>query len=178
MVAVLYPMTKASAATMGDQRSRGMTQEDLEAAWRAHYPALVRRLTIVVGDPHEGEDLAQTTFERALGALDRFQGDDVRGWLYTIGMRLAINERRRRLRLHEFLTRLQPDPAFIDVDPDLWKALHALDRRTRAAIVLSVLDGYRYQEIATMLDVPAGTIGSWITRGKASLRATLGDGDP
>ena len=64
------------------------------------------------------------------------------------------------------------------MDPDLWKALQALDRRTRAAIVLSVLDGYRYQEISTMLDVPAGTVGSWITRGKAQLRAALEEREP
>ena len=73
--------------------------------------ALVRRLTVIVGDPHEAEDLAQTTFERALGALDRFDGGDVRGWLYTIGVRLAINESRRRRRLNEFLSRLEPDLA-------------------------------------------------------------------
>ena len=56
--------------------------------------------------------------------------------------------------------------------------MQALDRRTRAAIVLSVLDGYRYQEISAMLDVPAGTIGSWITRGKAQLRAALDEDEP
>ena len=153
-------------------------RETIEAAYVAHYAALVRRLTVVVGDPYEAQDLAQATFERALGALDRFDGDDLRGWLYTIGLRLAINESRRRRRLHEFLSRTEPDLAFIQVDPDLWSALQALDRRTRAAIVLSVLDGYRYQEISEMLDVPAGTIGSWITRGKALLRARLDDGEP
>ena len=152
--------------------------ETIEAAYLAHHSALVRRLTVIVGDPHEAEDLAQTTFERALAALDRFDGTDVRGWLYTIGVRLAINERRRRKRLQDFLSRSEPDLSFIQVDPDLWRALQALDLRTRAAIVLSVLDGYRYQEISAMLDVPAGTIGSWITRGKAQLRSILGEGEP
>ena len=113
-----------------------------------------------------------------MGSLDRFDGGNLRGWLYTIGLRLALNERRRRSRLHDFLGRTEPDLAFIEVDPDLWKALGALDRRTRAAIVLSVLDGYRYQEISAMLDVPAGTIGSWITRGKVQLRAALEEDVP
>jgi len=153
-------------------------REAIEAAYEAHYAALVRRLTVVVGDPHEAEDLAQTTFERALGAADRFDGGDVRAWLYTIGLRLAINESRRRLRLARFLSRSEPDLTFIQVDPDLWHALGTLDRRTRAAIVLSVLDGYRYQEISAMLDVPAGTIGSWITRGKAQLRDALAEEEP
>ena len=175
---MLSRWSKSLAADAGDTRRGPVTKNALEAAYQSHYPSLVRRLTVIVGDPHEAEDLAQTTFERALGALDRFDGGDLRGWLYTIGVRLAINERRRRRRLHEFLSRLEPDLAFIDVDPDLWKALQALDRRTRAAIVLSVLDGYRYQEISAMLDVPAGTVGSWITRGKAQLRATLEAHEP
>lgn len=175
---MLSGWSKSSAAREGDAHRQPVTKDTIEAAYQSHYPALVRRLTVIVGDPHEAEDLAQTTFERALGALDRFDGGDLRGWLYTIGVRLAINESRRRRRLHEFLSRLEPDLAFIDVDPDLWKALQALDRRTRAAIVLSVLDGYRYQEISAMLDVPAGTVGSWITRGKAQLRASLGTDEP
>ncbi|MFN8623741.1 MAG: RNA polymerase sigma factor [Chloroflexota bacterium] len=159
---------EASPARLDEQARRA-----IEAAYEAHHAGLVRRLAIVVGDPYEAQDLAQATFERALAALDRFDGTDIRGWLYTIGMRLAINERRRRKRLQDFLSRTEPDLSYIQVDPDLWHALQGLDRRTRAAIVLSVLDGYRYQEISAMLDVPAGTIGSWITRGKAQLRSIL-----
>ena len=171
--------SEASAIEAHEEpRPQVTSPQAIESAYHAYYPALVRRLTVIVGDPHEAEDLAQTTFERALGALDRFDGGDVRGWLYTIGVRLAINESRRRRRLQDFLSRLEPDLAFIDVDPDLWKALQALDRRTRAAIVLSVLDGYRYQEISAMLEVPAGTVGSWITRGKAQLRAALEEREP
>jgi RNA polymerase sigma-70 factor, ECF subfamily len=164
---------EASESRLGEQDRRA-----IEAAYEAHHAALVRRLAIVVGDPHEAQDLAQATFERALTAMDRFDGADIRGWLYTIGMRLAINERRRRKRLQDFLSRSEPHLSYIQVDPDLWHALQGLDRRTRAAIVLSVLDGYRYQEISAMLDVPAGTIGSWITRGKAQLRAVLDEEQP
>lgn len=170
--------SEASAIEARESRPAAVSPQAIETAYHAYYPSLVRRLTVIVGDPHEAEDLAQTTFERALGALDRFDGGDTRGWLYTIGVRLAINESRRRRRLNEFLSRLAPDLTFIDVDPDLWKALQGLDRRTRAAIVLSVLDGYRYQEISAMLDVPAGTVGSWITRGKAQLRTALEEREP
>lgn len=170
--------SEVSAIEGQERRLGAVGPQAIESAYHAYHAALVRRLTVIVGDPHEAEDLAQTAFERALEALDRFDGGDVRGWLYTIGIRLAINESRRRRRLQEFLSRMEPDLAFIDVDPDLWKALQALDRRTRAAIVLSVLDGYRYQEISDMLDVPAGTVGSWITRGKAQLRAALEEREP
>lgn len=149
----------------------------IAAAYTDHRAPLVRRLTLIIGDPHEAEDVAHAAFERALLALDRFDGTDLRAWLWTIAVRLALNERRRRGRLHAFLRLHQPDLTFIAADPDLWRALERLEPRSRAAIVLSVLDGYRYQEISEMLDVPAGTVGSWITRGKARLRAALLDED-
>ena len=58
-------------------------------------------------------------------------------------------------------------------DPDLWRALTDVDRRTRAALVLTVLDGYSQGEVAEMLGVPRGTVASWLSRGKARLRAAL-----
>lgn len=48
--------------------------------------------------------------------------------------------------------------------------------RVRAALLLNVLDGYTQAEIARMLDVPAGTVASWIASGKARLREELSDG--
>jgi RNA polymerase sigma-70 factor (ECF subfamily) len=156
---------------------REAMREAIAVAYAAHHAQLVRRLTLIIGDPHEAQDVTHAAFERALLAIDRFDGADLRAWLWTIAVRLAINERRRRGRLHAFLRSRQPDLSFIAVDPDLWAALARLDPRTRAAIVLSVLDGYRYQEIGDMLDVPSGTVGSWITRGKAQLRAALDDED-
>lgn len=62
----------------------------------------------------------------------------------------------------------------IDVDPDLWRALSRLDRRTRAAIVLTTLDGYSQDEVASMLEAPRGTVASWISRGRERLPAELG----
>jgi len=41
-------------------------------------------------------------------------------------------------------------------DPDLWRALANLDRGTRAALVMTVLDGFTQDEVAEMLNVPRG----------------------
>jgi RNA polymerase sigma-70 factor (ECF subfamily) len=49
--------------------------------------------------------------------------------------------------------------------------------RTRSALLLNAVDGYTQREIATMLEVPEGTVASWISRGRAALRADLGEGD-
>lgn len=147
--------------------------ETFEASVAPVWPALVRRLTLVVGDRSVAEDLAQETYLRAFRAWGSFDGADVRAWLYTIGLRLAFNERRRHRRWLAALRRLEPRPFQDAVDPDLVAALGRLDVRTRSALLLSAVDGYTYREIAAMLAVPEGTIASWISRGRSAIRADL-----
>jgi RNA polymerase sigma-70 factor, ECF subfamily len=140
------------------------------------YPALVRRLTLVVGDAEEAKDLVQTTYLRAYEGWARFDGRDGRAWLYTIGLRLAFRERRRRSRWRALFAPT-PDEG-VAWDPEhasgLWEALKTLRREERAALLLNVVDGYTQAEIAGMLGVPVGTVASWISRAKARARDELG----
>lgn len=152
---------------------------DMEATLIELYPALVRRLTLVIGEEAEAQDVAQEAFIRAIRALPRFDGRDPRAWFWTIGLRLASNELRRRRRFgsppNDAAAAL-PGPTWaMSVDPDLWSALAALDRRTRAALLLNVLDGYTHAEIAAMLGVRPGTVSSWLSRGKERLREALAE---
>jgi RNA polymerase sigma-70 factor (ECF subfamily) len=143
-----------------------------ETAVLPHYAGLVRRLTLLVGDGDQARDLAQTTCLRAWEAWNRFDGADVRAWLYTIGIRLALNEVRRRRRL-PLRVGVEGASWAMAVDPDLWTALASLERRQRAALLLNVLDGYSQVEIGHMLGVPPGTVASWLARAKARLRLLL-----
>jgi len=146
----------------------------IEAAFRLHEAWLVSRLALVVGDREEARDLAQQAFLRAVEKWDG-EGDTegVMRWVSVVGLRLALNERRRRRRWGFFPIEDADSTWALRTDPDLWRALAKLDRRTRAALVLSVLDGYTQAEIATALEVPRGTVASWISRGRVVLRATL-----
>ena len=147
---------------------------DLDSAFRAHRDWLVRRLALIVGDAEEARDLAQEAFVRLTEHWPLPDGGDPARWLSTVGVRLAIDERRRRRRWG-FLDLRETDAAWaISRDPDLWRALRRLDRRTRAAIVLTTLDGFSQDEVAVMLDAPRGTVASWISRGRERLRAELG----
>ena len=72
--------------------------DDLDSAFRAHRDWLVRRLALIVGDAEEARDLAQEAFVRA---AEQWPLPDMREparWLSTVGVRLAIDERRRRRR--------------------------------------------------------------------------------
>jgi len=146
---------------------------DVDAELLAAYPALMRRLAIVLRDASEAEDVAQAAFTRALEHRHKFAGGDVRAWFYTIGLRLAFNELRRRRGIA--VSDLSDQPTWaMSSDPDLWIALQQLEPQHRAALLLSTLDGYTHDEISQMLGVRPGTVSSWLSRTKERLRALLG----
>ena len=154
---------------------------DIEAGLLEHYPALARRLTLVLRDAAEAEDTAQAAFARALEQRHRFAGGDLRAWFYTIALRLAFNElRRRRSRDGRTTDDRSPErePTWaMSTDPDLWAALAGLEPEHRAALLLSTLEGYTHAEIGAILGVRAGTVSSWLSRTKDRLRKILGDDD-
>ena len=166
--------TDVSAAARSDRAAAAQDAEDaFEEAVRPHYANLVRRLVLVVGDPHDAEDVDQDAYLKAYRSWDRFDGVDVRAWLYTIALRLAFNQLRGRRRWLAALDRIEPPTWSDPSDPDLAAALGTLDVRTRSALLLNVVDGYTQAEIARMLSVPEGTVASWISRGRAVLRHEL-----
>jgi RNA polymerase sigma-70 factor (ECF subfamily) len=161
------------AADIADAGEAGRDR-DLDSLFRAHRDSLVRRLALIVGDAEEAHDLAQETFVRLTENWPLPDTSEPARWLSTVGVRLAVDERRRRRRWG-FLDLRETDATWaMAVDPDLWRALSRLDRRTRAAIVLTTLDGYSQDEVAGMLRAPRGTVASWISRGRERLRADLG----
>ena len=112
----------SAAAANGDP-------EAFEAAVRPHYAPLIRRLVLVLGDPHDAEDVAQDAYLSAFRSWDRFDGADVRAWLYTIGLRLAFNHRRGRRRWLAAIGRIEPRPW---TDPRTPTCGRPLPRSTRA----------------------------------------------
>jgi RNA polymerase sigma-70 factor (ECF subfamily) len=150
------------------------SSESFESAVAPHYSGLVRRLTAVLRDHEAGQDLAQKAYLRAFRARSRFDGTDSRAWLHTIGLRLAFNERDRRRRWGSLVGRTSPLEAWVTPeDRTIHEALGELRPVQRAALLLNAVDGYTQAEIAAMLDVPPGTVASWLSRAKAQLRETL-----
>ncbi len=159
-----------------DRRPVSAVSLEFEPAVAPWYGPLLRRLVLVLGNEHDAEDVAQETYLRACREWHRFDGHDVRAWLYTVGLHLAFDHLRRRRRWSIRLVQRPADGAYHDdIDPDLWAAVARLEPKVRAALLANVLDGYSQREIASMLGVPEGTVASWLSRARASLREALVD---
>jgi RNA polymerase sigma-70 factor, ECF subfamily len=149
---------------------------DLEALFRAHWPRAHRAAYLVVGDAAAAEDIAQEAFLAAVRALDRFDRRRPFGpWLHRIVVNRAIDwARARRLRAETELGEVQaaPEPP-PSGEQGLDQAIRRLSPEHRAVIVLRYLLEYTPGEIASLLDVPRGTVNSRLRRGLDALKAEL-----
>jgi RNA polymerase sigma-70 factor (ECF subfamily) len=153
---------------------RDVATIDFERILWPLYQPLVRRLVLVLGQEADAEDVAQEALMRAWSAWSTFDGKDARAWLYTIALRLAFNRLRSRRRWLRRVASGEGSSWNDSIDPDLLEALTALEPRMRSALLLNAIDGYTQREIALMLDVPEGTVASWIFRARRTVRGRVG----
>lgn len=149
--------------------------------------ALALRLT---GNTADAWDLAQDSLVRALRALAGFRGDaDPRTWVYRITVnawknRLASAAERARRSSEPLDAPDRPElpggdpPAEAALERDerkaaLDRALAALEPADRAALQLREFDGLSYDDIASALDVPVGTVKSRLHRARLCLAKAM-----
>jgi RNA polymerase sigma-70 factor (ECF subfamily) len=155
----------------------------------AETQADVWRLCRYLGDERVADDLAQETYERAIGALHRYRADGpARGWLLTIARRTCADHARRsvrRRRLDQQVMRSSTagslDGTVVSPDGsgriDLDHLLAALDDDRRAAFVLTQVLGLHYDEAAEVLGCPIGTVRSRVSRARGDLVEMMNEPD-
>jgi RNA polymerase sigma-70 factor, ECF subfamily len=133
----------------------------------------------------QAEDLTQETFIRAFVHFDRFDpGRPLLPWLLAIARRLCLD----LLRREKAMARVETIPVTGDPRPSperqaslreqvsrLERALADLEEGPRAAIFLFHLEELTYRDIAAALEVPIGTVMTWLHRGRAQLKQVLED---
>jgi RNA polymerase sigma-70 factor, ECF subfamily len=150
-------------------------RERIEAA----IPALRRYARALTRDGETADDIVQDTLVRALRSEHLFHDGDVRAWLYTILTNLNRN-RLRSLSRRPTLTPIKDsDAATTGPDTgsrDIARALDDLAEDQRAALLLVVLEGLTYREVAEVQGVPIGTVMSRLARARMQIKAYL-DGE-
>ena len=155
---------------------------------------LGRLLSRFIRDPAEVEDVAQEAFIKAYRALPSFRGDSAfYTWLYRIGINTAKNYLVALGRRAPTVTEFDADEAegFEDgeqlrdintpesllmsqeIAETVKKAMDDLPEDLRNAITLREIEGLSYEEIATIMDCPIGTVRSRIFRAREAIAARL-----
>ena len=140
----------------------------------------------LTGNPDDAADLAQDVLLRVRRGLDSYTPGSFEGWLWRITRNAFLDDVRRKKRRpttplpeHMDRTNLASTPAPDDVlasiriGDDLQKALLALPFDFRESVVMCDVIGLSYDEIASAVSVPVGTVRSRIHRGRKMLRESL-----
>lgn len=155
-----------------------------ERVYRAHLPrvhGLVRRMT----GGRDADEVTQDVFVRVWQKLGTFRGDSAFStWLHRLAVNVVIerfrSETLRRQRLRDgddiFDTIAAPTRSG-DLSMDFETALAKLPNGAREVFVLHDVEGYKHHEIASLLDISAGTSKAQLHRARMMLRRHLGRKD-
>jgi RNA polymerase sigma-70 factor (ECF subfamily) len=148
-------------------------------------PRLRRYARALTRNATRADDLVQGCLVRALAKQHLWQpGTDMRAWLFTILHNQHVNDTRCALREGAWTT-LETTRSIPTVAPnalallqlrDLERAIAGLPEGQRQVILLVGLEGMHYEEVASILDIPVGTVRSRLSRGRDTLRKMLDGG--
>ncbi len=144
-----------------------------------HGAALYGLACRLVGNPADAEDVMQEMLAGAFRGLGAFrQQSSVKTWLTRILVRQAARHQRDaaryRLKLHDRAPAARlSEQKRADVRMDLDEAIAALSHEHREVIVLRELQGLSYEQIASVLNLPPGTVESRLFRARRELRELL-----
>jgi RNA polymerase sigma-70 factor, ECF subfamily len=169
-------------------------------AFRRLYDTYHRRLYAmalsVVKNPEDALDIVQEAFVKAYRSLPRFEGTSgFYTWIYRIAMNVAIDHVRKNKRATQLeweegrgdheqaasdaATAAPASPLAgverAELRRAIEAALEALPEYHRVVILMRDVEGFSYEEMATMLEVPKGTIMSRLFHARRKMQAALED---
>ena len=158
----------------------------------AAIPRLRRYARVLTGEATRADDLVQDTLARAWEKRRLWQaGTDLRAWLFTVMHNVFVNQRA--------LARRDARNVSLDSDAESGDAWHLavrpmqqvhvelreivvhlgqLPAEQREVLLLAAVEELKYEEIASVLDIPVGTVMSRLSRAREKLRRLAGEPAP
>jgi len=187
----MRPDVGGASDSLLDRARRGDGRAFEQLALEIQRP-LFRHAARMVG-PDDAEDVVQDALLSAWKSLSSFEGTSFRAWVFRIVTNRALDRLRSRRRHPE----LPLDPPSDEDDAATWaepaaagpeladlaadrealgvveEALETLPAEQRAALLLRDVEGFAYEEIATITSTEIGTVKSRIHRGRLAVRNVL-----
>ena len=158
-----------------------------------HLDSLYNFALRLTTDHSDAEDLVQDTIVKAFRFFDSYEkGTNAKAWLFRILKNSFINNYRKNLKkpqsvdydevssYYESVRAERTDTSDLEsiiyrnlMDDNFTSALAKLPEDFRTVVLLCDVDGFTYEEISNMLDVPIGTIRSRLHRGRNLLKTEL-----
>jgi RNA polymerase sigma-70 factor, ECF subfamily len=190
-MSVAIAVCKGMKGTMGGgedsrlvARCRQGDRDAQEALVRRYQDKVYRLAYNLLGDAEEALDACQEALIAMLHSLPGFRGEaQFSTWLYRLTTNICLMQRRRaasRARLPldpDFRSASLPDPIAAAQTGELQgivrQHLRNLPAEYRGVLVLRELEELSYEEIASVLHIPVGTVQSRLSRGRELLRKSL-----
>lgn len=147
-------------------------------------PRMRRFASGLARNPVDADDLCQAAVERALIARGQWQpGTRLDSWMYRIMRNLWIDEARARTRRGKTFVdeeagfavgAMGAQEAQVELS-NVDRAMQTLPDEQREAVLLVLVEGYKYAEAAEIVGCPIGTLTSRLLRGREALMVKLGE---
>ncbi len=180
------------------KRATFTRQKEFSELAEPHLSSLYSTAMRMTRNNQDAEDLVQDTLYKAYRALNQFQKNtNFRAWIFKILVNTFITGYRKAVKqpkkvsyedIHEFILykgakideSLLSDDSKVDIinhyfDDEIKEALENLPYQFRLVVLLCDIEGFSYNEIAHIIDVPLGTVMSRLYRGRRLLQRTLWD---
>lgn len=176
------PPSRARPADAAPRAAEDVGVDEIGAQIATHIASLRRYAHALLRDRTEAEDLVQESLARALSRSHQFRpGTNLRAWLFTIMHNVHVNHVRARV--------VRPGEVPVeDVEMrlgvqgrqegrielrDMARAVEALPPEQRQVLLMVGLEGMKYEEVATALGIPIGTVMSRLSRAREAVRQRI-----
>ncbi len=182
---------------MSDKARKGYNRKEKEAIFESeflpHIDSMYNFAYRLTFDEDDSKDLVQDTYLKAYRFIESFeQGTNAKAWLFRILKNSFINDFRKRSKEpskvdyqevetfynsdeidRTITTDLRVETVQEMIGDEISNALNSLDVDFRTVIILCDLEGFKYDEMAKILDIPIGTVRSRLHRARNLLKEKL-----
>lgn len=165
-----------------DHQCLQLAIEGDRCAQRIIYESLVdrvRRLVLRVVGESDADDITQDVFVKVFTKINSFRGaSEFTTWVHRIAINEALQhlrrvQRRSAVPLIEETAGPTVDDSLMDWKELLEQAFSGIDAQSRVILELKEVERYSYAQIAELLEIPEGTVGSRLNRARRELRQQL-----